>query len=255
MVASAQGTISIEGEATLTSEEGATSGEGTVGAEGRDPNAYPSGQAPATGRGPEDREPRPEERGVPNLIERQETAEVRSEQKASTTEQRQETKALNVEQRQALRLERQASLQDGRQQRVLNLSANISNRMDAAIERIFDIISRTEQRVEKLKASGVSTVSAEIKLRESAQILAEARASILDIDNIVYNATTSAEPVTEWQKVKATYKNTAALIRASHAALRETIALLKVAVNEASLNTSAAVQADASAGATTTQVE
>lgn len=209
------------------------------------------------------REPRPEERALPAIQERQQerleerenTLEERIDARASTTEQRQETRADNTEQRQTLRAERQTALQNVRQQRVLNLSANISNRMDSAIERIFTIITRIEQRIEKLKASGVDTAEAEVKLRESAQLLAEARATISDIDNIVYNATTSVEPKTAWQDVKAVYKETGALIRASHQALREVVALLKSAASEAELQTSAAVRTDNGASTSTTDTE
>jgi hypothetical protein len=235
LVAGAQeNSVSVTNTTTVESDE-TTSIESTTEINGsvETPSSLPT-------RGPADREPRPEERTAPTIQERQQerfedrenALEVRGKARASTTEQRQETRAENVEQRQTLRLERQTALQDVRQQRVLNLSANISNRMDGAIERIFTIITRVEQRIEKLKAAGADTAAAEVKLRESAQLLAEARTAIANIDNLVYNATTSAEPITAWQNVKGVYKEAGGLIRSSHATLKEVVSLLKASINE-----------------------
>ena len=174
----------------------------------------------------------------PSPEERQATLETRTEEmterreeveanRAEQIEQRQASTTIRQEQRTEVRAERQAALSEARQQRVLNLSANVSNRMGAAIDRLFSVIERLEARIDKMKQAGSDTNAAETKLREAAGHIANAQAILSDIDNLVYNATTSEQPLTYWQEVRTTYQEAARLIRAGHQALRETIALLK----------------------------
>ncbi len=162
--------------------------------------------------------------------------------KASTsTKNTTSTEARTPEQRQELRQEQQSALRETIQQRIINLSANMSNRMEAAIERFYNIIGRLESRIGKLKQTGVDTAIVETKLREATQLLAEAKTKLNNIDNLVYSATTSTQPKSDWKIVRETYLETGRLIRASHQALRETVALLKTAVSENDLQKSAAV--------------
>ncbi len=165
--------------------------------------------------------------------ERSELREERQDERSENIEARQELQAERVETRQNIQAERKGALEAARQERVMNLSANISNRMDAAILRIENIIERFAERIEKISATGVNVDAARNKLNEASRLLEEAKNKISNIDSLVYNATTSNEPRSEWQKVKATYKEAGTLIRASHAALRETLALLKTALGEA----------------------
>jgi hypothetical protein len=130
-----------------------------------------------------------------------------------------------------LRSERRAALTEVRQKRIINLAANLSNRMDASTERLFSIISRLETRIQKLEQNGVVTDAAEDKLREAAQAIAEAKSLLGDIDTLVYSATTSEAPQADWQNLRTHYQTIATKIREAHALLRETIALLKIAVN------------------------
>jgi hypothetical protein len=166
---------------------------------------------------------RQEERGV--------NTQVRQEVRAAAVEERQANQQDKVTERQDLREVRQIALQQIRQERVINLSANISNRMEAAMERMYNIIVRLEQRVLKLKQAGVRTSDAEIKIRESSQLLAEAKVKLNNIDAEVFAATTSNEPQAKWHSVREIYLEVGRLIRASHQALREAISLLKVAVD------------------------
>ncbi len=160
---------------------------------------------------------------------------------STSTENTTSTEARTPEQRQELRQEQQSALRETIQQRIINLSANMSNRMEAAIERFYNIIGRLESRIGKLKQTGVDTAIVETKLREATQLLAEAKTKLNNIDNLVYSATTSTQPKSDWKIVRETYLETGRLIRASHQALRETVALLKTAVSENDLQKSAAV--------------
>lgn len=174
--------------------------------------------------------PRPEERQAALETREQEMTERREEIEVMRTEQAEQRQASTTERQEArteIRAERQAALSEVRQQRVLNLSANVSNRMDAAVDRLFSVIERLEARIDKMKQVGLDTAAAETKLREAAGHIANAQAILSDIDTLVYNATTSEQPLTYWQEVRTTYQEAARLIRAGHQALRETIALLK----------------------------
>ncbi len=128
---------------------------------------------------------------------------------------------------QNLRNERGGSLDEVRQARILNLAANISNRMEAAIARLVNITTRLNTRIEKQTALGVNTTAATNKLLEANSLLTQARSNLSNIDTLVYNATTSPEPRLNWRNVRTVYTETAQLIRRAHLALRETIILLK----------------------------
>ncbi len=119
----------------------------------------------------------------------QETGSSSTTSVETTTEVGQEiiqnTPENQVDLRQDRQKEQQVTLSEIRQQRILNLSANISNRIESAIGRLFNIIDRLESRIEKIKQTGVNTEPAELKLREAAHLLAEARAK-LGISIVLY---------------------------------------------------------------------
>jgi exonuclease VII small subunit len=133
----------------------------------------------------------------------------------------------NQEVRQELRTERQEALSEIRQQRIINLAANISNRMDAAVERLFAIIGRLESRIAKLELAGQDTTRARTSLQSASQSLAEARGLLSDIDSAVIAATTSEEPYTAWQELRTRYQSIAERIRNTHSFLRDTLTALK----------------------------
>ena len=125
--------------------------------------------------------------------------------------------------------ERQITLSATTQQRIKNLAANISNRLEAAITRLTQIHNRLESRIQKMKAGGVDTTAAEASLLLAKTELEGATALLSNIDLEVHNATTANTPVTLWQDVKKRYQDAATLIRSAHANLRKAIAELKAA--------------------------
>ncbi len=136
----------------------------------------------------------------------------------------------NKEVRQEVRVERQSALTEVRQKRVTNLSANISNRLDAVTLRLSNIITRLESRISTLKQRGIDTQSAETKLNDAVVSLNTAKNLLTNIDTLVYEAVSSEHPYTSWQPVKERYREIVGLIRETHAALKETIQLLKEAL-------------------------
>jgi hypothetical protein len=171
--------------------------------------------------------------------------EIRQEERASTTEARQggqasssdnraevievrqETRVQAQENRVELREERQAVLQEVRQKRVINLSANITNRMEAAIERLTNITNRLDARIDKMTELGMNTTEAKTKLAEAKSSIASAGATIGNIDNLVFSATTSEKPVSDWKGLREVYLEAGRQIRQAQLQLREVIALLK----------------------------
>jgi exonuclease VII small subunit len=134
--------------------------------------------------------------------------------------------------RQELRSTRQQTVNEVRQQRIKNLAANLSNRLEAAIARLFQIVDRIESRLIKLESNGVDISAAQTSLRRASANLAEARSQMQNIDQAVNDATTSNTPLLAWTQVKERYTRVAQLIRQAHSELRQSLAEAKRAVIE-----------------------
>lgn len=113
------------------------------------------------------------------------------------------------------------------QKRITNLAANVSNRLDAVVARLFNIIGRLENRIILLKQQGLSTTEAEAKLRQATAPLAKAKNLLSSIDSQVYEAVTAEKPYTSWQHVKNRYQEIVSLINESYLNLKETLQILK----------------------------
>lgn len=123
--------------------------------------------------------------------------------------------------------EQRVTLNEIRQTRIMNLAANISNRMDAAVIRLSNISQRLEQRILKMEESGIETSLAKEKLSLANETLAAARLKLSDIDTLVKEATYSTETRNDWQTVRERYRETGTLIRQAHQSLSESIMTLK----------------------------
>lgn len=123
--------------------------------------------------------------------------------------------------------EQGVALTEIRQTRIINLAANISNRMDAAVARLSTISQRLEQRITKIEGSGVETSLAKEKLTLANDLLATTRLKLVDIDTLVNEATLSTEPQTNWRTVRERYQEVGSLIRQAHLALSESVTALK----------------------------
>ncbi len=123
-----------------------------------------------------------------------------------------------------------------RQQRITNLAANISNRMDAVVVRLSSITVRIDSRITKLKDAGIDTEMAEAELTNAKNLLNEIKTLLVGIDYDVAKVTGSENPRTAWQDLKAKYRNISEKIKATHQSLRSTIALLKSAMKSATMD-------------------
>ena len=144
------------------------------------------------------------------------------ERKASSTERRAEFQEKSAE--------RKAELSDRIQERIINLAANLSNRLDAAAERMQNIIDRIDSRITKLNDRGVDTDAAERALADAQAAVDAALAGLAEIDRIVTDAITSNDPRTVWKTAKSAFLEIKENIKSAHSALRTTVEELKKAV-------------------------
>lgn len=159
-----------------------------------------------------------------------------------------------VDARQGNRDAREPALSRNTQERVINLSRNIINRLTAAVERMDNIIARLETRIEKLKVLGVDTTSAEIKLTDAKNALAAAKDTLEEL-NSVETSLKSDAPRAAFRSIRTQFIGAHDLIKQTRTLLAETVALLKDAVKSADLGSGAsnAVQNDGKTGTPITQ--
>jgi exonuclease VII small subunit len=169
---------------------------------------------------------------------RAERAELRDDRQASV--------ASSSEARQEIREARRVALTERLQQRITNLAANISNRMDAAIARLNQIAGRLEVRIDQLEAAGVDVTEAEAELNKATESLERAAGTISDIDAIMADVTGSESPAQMWQTGRDTFVVVKSDLQNAREALRASVAALKQAAGEAGLQAggSSAVRQD-----------
>ena len=137
----------------------------------------------------------------------------------------------------SVRAEHRAQLERRFQDRIFNLSQNVSNRLLANINRFENISNRLDSRIIKLKNTGIDTSAAESKLREARSSLSEARSNLESLPS-VQQALTSDVPQESFQKIRTTFLTTRDLLKRTHTVLTETVALLRNApIQNASVST------------------
>ncbi len=123
-----------------------------------------------------------------------------------------------------------------KQSRIRNLSANTSNRMEAAIARIMQIIERTEARINLLEMENIDTSEARTQLEEARTHIENATLTIVGIDVLIDGVAYSEAPKEAWEQTKTVYIGTATDIRNAHSALKNSVATLTQAVAAAQTN-------------------
>jgi len=128
------------------------------------------------------------------------------------------------------------------QERVTNLAANMSNRMEAVIERLQNITNRLESRLTKLSNSGLDTTASAAALASAQLSLDAAIVEISNIDAAVFATVSSADVGNSWTTLKTKFTTIKDSIKTAHRELRSSITLLK----EASLKARAEQSAETS---------
>lgn len=106
------------------------------------------------------------------------------------------------------------------QDRLQNLSANLSNRHGAAIDRLRQIHGRLATRRDILAGQGVVTDNATRALTVAQTSLDNAQAALENIDAQIYHFVSSPDPQEQWQETRDIYELSAQAIRDAHTALR-----------------------------------
>ena len=150
-----------------------------------------------------------------------------------------------IPERQNTRAERKTEFTESMHNRILNLSRNVTNRFGSAILRMTNITIRLESRIAKLKSTGIETSPAEAKLAEAKVSLENTQRSM--------GSFTSAQIGLGGDNTKEVFHTMQTYVRdgresliLTHTLLRETVALLKEAVQKADVGTgvSDSVQSD-----------
>lgn len=157
---------------------------------------------------------------------------VTSEIKNEMQEQIIEKKGVAAENGQLHRVQ----LQEKAQERVTNLAANMSNRIDAAIERLQNIIDRLSSRIEKISEQGIDTSEAEAALALAQISIDTASEAISNIDSDVANAVESEDIYTDWLEVKTTITEVKDNLKTAQTELRASVSALKMGLLQTTEN-------------------
>lgn len=123
--------------------------------------------------------------------------------------------------------ERRGALSDRVQQRIINLAANMSNRIDSANERLQTIADRLQSRINKMSTEGLNVQIAQQHLNDAQQKLLQSAQTMSTIDSDVAGMVSSENPRATWQQVRNTFVQAAQHLLASRDSLRQSIAALK----------------------------
>ncbi len=118
-----------------------------------------------------------------------------------------------------------ATLNEQQRQRITNLAANTSNRLEATISRLQNIIDRTERRIFLTENTGTTVTSATEALAAAQTSLDTAELLIKDIDEDVFRFLHSQDPVQHWEIVRNIYVG-------AEQNIKNTIIALNIAINE-----------------------
>jgi hypothetical protein len=124
-------------------------------------------------------------------------------------------------------VERRAELTERSQDRIINLAANMSNRIDAAITRMQNIIDRITSRIEKLEGSDLDTVTATNALASAQLSIDAAKEAMVIIDSEVSFAVESEDVRNQWQSVRAMYIEIHNHLKTAYSEIKASIAALK----------------------------
>ena len=114
-----------------------------------------------------------------------------------------------------------------RQERLTNLATNLSDRFDAVISRLLQIITRMETRVAKLEATGRDVSEARARLQTARTSLDFALVNMSDIEQLVNEFVTGTTPRENWSQVRNRYVQTRDLVRSAHAEMKAVVNILK----------------------------
>ncbi len=124
------------------------------------------------------------------------------------------------------RVERKAMLAQGIQDRIVNLTSNVTDRLQAGIDRLDHIITRIDSRIVKLKAEGYDTTGAEQRVGDAKTTLEVAKKTLAEARS-AKKAVGSDTPREAYKEIRVQLSGVQDLLKQTRALLKETVVLLK----------------------------
>lgn len=113
--------------------------------------------------------------------------------------------------------------------RIINLAANISNRLEVTRTRLDTIAYRMNTRIKKMESAGLDMSDSKSKLEEAREHMSLAQKQLDTVDAQVTATVTSEKPQEAWPAVRKKLMEIHAHLIASKQALKETLAAMKQA--------------------------
>lgn len=144
---------------------------------------------------------------------------------------------------------RQPALGQRTQNRIINLTNNVGELMEAGVARLEHITDRMRSRIAKLDAEGVETEEALRLVDESADSLNIAKTALGSMGTLVERTVTSENPHQDFREVRSRFNITRQALHQSRDQLRAALSTLKRAVrsSEESAGVSEAVSDESAA--------
>jgi exonuclease VII small subunit len=139
---------------------------------------------------------------------------------------------------------RRGAIVEATQNRLINLARNMKGRMDAAIDRLDQIVARLERRIGKLAEEGVSTETATRYVNDAKTALREAESILGSIDGEVIRAVSGDSPREKFSEIRRAFQAARDLIIEAHGHLRNAIGALRNPVVEAEEDNETATSTD-----------
>ena len=131
-----------------------------------------------------------------------------------------------VEERQELREERGGALSENFQNRIINLTQNVTLRLTSAVNRLDNISNRFESRIIKTKGMGSDTSTAETRLSDARIALMQAKTALNSMDS-VRSVITSETPRESFRTIRTQIVFVRDQLTLTHGLLQETLVALK----------------------------
>lgn len=119
------------------------------------------------------------------------------------------------------------TLTPAQQKRVANLSANISNTLDATSVRLSNILLRIASRVRSMEQEGKEVTSVKTNIENITTQLQTIRTTLHHIDADVAKVTSSEKPQQEWLTLRKTFTDTNINLQQVKQSLQEVLTTIK----------------------------
>jgi len=126
--------------------------------------------------------------------------------------------------------DRRLTLSPTAQTRITNLTANLSNRLDAHVRRQANVLGRLQSRLNITAAAGTDVLAASSTCSEATATLEKAKAELNTIDQMVSQFIQSENPRAHWLKLRTTYSTIYTDLVSAHSLTQRCLLALETAL-------------------------